>query len=63
MRPKNTNPYFTSNGMTQLDNPCKDCEKREVGCHQNCKLYKKYKVLLNEMKHKEQRNKERSKWQ
>lgn len=23
--------------------PCKDCEERYLGCHQNCKAYNKYK--------------------
>lgn len=26
--------------------PCKDCENRAVGCHSECKLYKKYKDEL-----------------
>lgn len=23
--------------------PCKDCVKREIGCHSNCNKYKKWK--------------------
>lgn len=22
-----------------VKNPCKDCDKREIGCHSNCKEY------------------------
>ncbi len=25
--------------------PCKECENRESGCHANCDLYKKWKIL------------------
>lgn len=31
--------------------PCKDCEKREVGCHSNCKAYlevKEYNEMIAE---------------
>lgn len=26
-----------------MKNPCKDCKKREVGCHASCKDYLKWK--------------------
>lgn len=31
-----------------MDNKCKGCTKREVGCHANCEDYKAYKEKLSE---------------
>ena len=28
----------------KVHNPCKDCEKRTVGCHAACEEYKEYKT-------------------
>ena len=37
--------------------PCKDCEKRYVGCHSECEQYKEFRVARDEFKkEKEQRN-------
>lgn len=32
-----------------MDNPpCKDCEKRHVGCHSDCNNYKKFREYMND---------------
>jgi len=30
--------------------PCKDCTKRELGCHGKCELYKEFQVETQEFK-------------
>ena len=32
--------------MTKPVAPCKDCRKREIGCHAKCKKYNKFSVDL-----------------
>ena len=32
--------------------PCKDCEKRVVGCHSSCEEYKKFREFRNELNEK-----------
>ena len=32
--------------------PCKDCAKRELGCHDKCPDYKQFKTELEEVKQK-----------
>ena len=32
-----------------LENKCKDCQKRFVGCHSQCKDYQKYREELDKM--------------
>jgi len=32
-----------------MDNaPCKDCEKRHVGCHSDCNNYKKFREYMDD---------------
>ena len=38
-----------------MDNYCKDCLKRHIGCHGECDLYKAYRKWLDEVN--EERNK------
>lgn len=40
----------------QILAPCKDCEKRQVNCHDNCTRYSAYKAQINKIK-KMQRDK------
>ena len=40
--------------MTQ----CKDCDKRYIGCHSNCDLYKKYKEELELVSDRKRKNNE-----
>lgn len=42
-----------------MNYPCKDCEKREPGCHSKCEAYRKLRkknVKLNEQRAKENAN-------
>lgn len=32
--------------IQNIKSPCKDCGKRYLGCHSNCKEYKKFKNKL-----------------
>ena len=32
--------------ILRISNPCKDCERRELGCHDRCKDYISYKKEL-----------------
>lgn len=38
-----------------MDNECKGCEERYVGCHDNCEYYKAYKQWLKDKKEQEQK--------
>lgn len=33
-----------------MDSPCKDCNKRQVGCHSDCSDYEYYKVKIEQQK-------------
>lgn len=33
-----------------VNNPCKDCTKREIGCHDRCDDYKAFKDEMNRIK-------------
>lgn len=40
------NSYFNDHGFNKnrYKNPCKDCEKRHVGCHGTCDDYKSWSL-------------------
>ena len=38
--------------------PCENCNKRHLGCHADCKVYKAYKDELKRLREEIQRNKE-----
>lgn len=38
--------------------PCKDCDRREIGCHSHCKEYKEYRRLIDARKEAEKSKKE-----
>jgi hypothetical protein len=33
--------------------PCKNCARREVGCHSTCEDYKEYRVYVDKIKKEE----------
>ena len=35
-------------GEEEMKTPCKDCEKREVGCHSSCFDWKAYRLKKDE---------------
>lgn len=37
--------------------PCKNCLKRELGCHSNCDAYKEFKINLSEYNKETRANK------
>lgn len=41
-----------------LTAPCKICNKRHLGCHAECKVYKAYKDELKRLREEIQRSKE-----
>lgn len=38
-----------------IENKCKDCKCRHIGCHSICSAYKQYKEQMNEI-HQEKEN-------
>lgn len=42
--------------------PCKGCQERRVGCHDECPKYKEYQRLNEERKEKERRAAKRNEW-
>lgn len=41
-----------------MKNPCKDCEKRKLGCHGFCQEYQAWKAELDEVNRKRYAEKE-----
>lgn len=37
---------FMLGDMYMVYNSCLNCEKRKIGCHQNCESYEKYKAKI-----------------
>ena len=35
--------------MEMISSPCKDCQKREIGCHSKCKHYIEFRHDLDEI--------------
>jgi hypothetical protein len=42
--------------------PCKDCNERKEGCHSKCPKYMKFKILLEQEKRKEKKEKQENAW-
>ena len=38
--------------------PCKDCEKRESGCHSRCDLYKEWRAEMDKAAERRQKARE-----
>lgn len=38
--------------------PCRDCDKRTVGCHAGCDIYKNYREQLEDWTEKRKKEKE-----
>ena len=36
--------------VSTINCPCKDCEEREINCHQDCKKYKQFKAIVKQYK-------------
>lgn len=41
-----------------MDNECKGCENRYVGCHDECEYYKAYKQYLEDKKAQERKRRQ-----
>lgn len=37
-------------GQSKVDSPCRNCKKRQIGCHVECVDYKRYKTELKTQK-------------
>lgn len=44
--------------MRNLDEVCRDCDYREVGCHSKCRRYKNYKMMIEAIRKKRDKEKE-----
>ena len=44
--------------MRNLEEVCRDCDYREVGCHSKCRRYKNYKMMIEAIRKKRKKEKE-----